>query len=158
MSRLDGEDPRRDRFFQDVEPPAQPESTVDGAGYVGSEELFRDTDEWQKREAATPSRPMTGPFGLTIPPPRPSRRYVDPPQRGNAEWFAVEAEKSRFATLLLGRDPTEAEEAEHQANIKAIREGIGEFRGNGSGAAIPGRDGTAASADPTAPSETPTYF
>jgi hypothetical protein len=47
---------------------------------------------------------------------------MDPPQPGNAEWQAIERENLRHRSLLSGRDPTEAEAAEHQANIKAIRE------------------------------------
>jgi hypothetical protein len=95
MSRLDGEDPKRDRFFEPVEPPAQPESTADGSGYVGSSEWFRDLDEAQKRAAAEGGQPLSGALAIKAPALTP-RRYVDPPQPGNAEGFAVEAEKSRF--------------------------------------------------------------
>jgi hypothetical protein len=121
MSRLDGEDPRGDRHFEDVEPPAQPESTAEAEGYVGSAEWFRDLDEAQKRAAAEGGQPLSGALALNAAPPRQSR-YVDPPQPGNTEWFAVETEKSRFATLLSGRDPSPDEQATHETNLQQIRE------------------------------------
>jgi 'Cold-shock' DNA-binding domain len=48
MSKLDGEDPDRDKFYIKALP-SQPESQVDGTGYVGSAEWFRDQDDQQKR-------------------------------------------------------------------------------------------------------------
>jgi hypothetical protein len=121
MSRLDGEDPRRDRFFEPVEPPAQPESTVDGSGYVGSETWFRDTDEMQKRAAAEGGQPLSGPLALNFSSPRKSR-YRDEPQPGCLEHIELEAERSRYRSLLSGRDPTPEEQTEHEANLKTIRE------------------------------------
>jgi hypothetical protein len=70
---------------------------------------------------AAGGQPLSGALAIDAAPARRSR-YVDPPQPGNAEWFAIETEKSRFATLLCGRDPTPEEAAEHRANIKAIRD------------------------------------
>ena len=105
-----------DRHF---EPVAQPESTVDGSHYVGSEGWFRDQDEQQKRAVA--GAPGTGPLALT-PTVRPVRRRRDEPQPGCAEWFELEREKARFAGRLNGRDATAAEAAEHENNLKTIRE------------------------------------
>ena len=79
MSRIDGPNPRTDRHF---EPVAQPESTVDGSDYVGSEAWLADLDEQQKRAVATGST-MTGPLALT--PPRPLPYVPEPPQPGSAE-------------------------------------------------------------------------
>lgn len=118
MSRIDGPDPRTDRLFEAVEPPAQPESEVDGSGYVGSEGWFRDTDQ-QTKLALHDTISRGGP--LAIKPPRP-RRYIDPPQAGSLEWQEIEDEEFRFRSLLNGRDAEPGELAAHETNLSIIRE------------------------------------
>jgi hypothetical protein len=122
MSRLDGEDPRRDRFFEPVEPPMQPESTADAGGYIGSSEWFSDLDSATKamlhREEGSP---LTGPLAIRPASARRSRRYAEP-RPGNLEWLELEAEHRRYAALLCGRDPEPGEQAEHESNLKTIRE------------------------------------
>ena len=50
-------------------------------------------------------------------------RYVpEPPQPGSAEWFRIEREETRFRAMLNGRDPTDAEAAEHESLLGAIRD------------------------------------
>jgi hypothetical protein len=121
MSRLDGEDPRRDRFFEPVEPPAQPESTADGTGFIGSSEWFATTDEMQKRAAAEESgQPLSGALALNFAAPRQSR-YVDPPQPGSLQAIEIEAERLRYRSEINGGDPTPEQIARHESRLAELR-------------------------------------
>jgi len=117
MSRIDGLDPRTDRHFVEV---MQPESTVDGEGYIGSIQWVDDLDTQQKRAVIERGQVGTGPLALNLMP-RPVSRIREKPQPGNAEWIQIEAEKARFAGMLNGRDPSPAELAEHESRLEAIR-------------------------------------
>ena len=96
----------------------QPESTVDGADYVGSDQWFRDQDEQQKR--AIEGVPLSGPLAVNFAPQQRSHRFQPTP--GSLEWQRIADERRRYQVMLNGRRPTAEERAEHESNLKTIRE------------------------------------
>ena len=99
-------------------PPMQPESTVSGEGYVGSEQWALDLDTEQKRAVvgSSPSGPLA--TGFVAAP----RQFAYRPQRGSLEWQRVEDENMRYRRLLNGRRASPEEREEHENNLKTIRE------------------------------------
>jgi len=118
MSRVDGPDPRTDRHFIEV---MQPESEACAGDYIGSSEWFADQDTQQKAALIAAGQVGSGPLAPGFAP-RPLSRRRDDPQPGNAEHIELEREKARFAGMLNGRDATDAEAAEHENHLRAIRD------------------------------------